>query len=151
MGCDPIFPHGMLALANERKHHVSTRPEDLAGGGGSGPVGTCRRGRSRRKPAQAPVFGVAQGRRRPAAHPRREPRGRLPRHRRSGAQVSEWRDRFLAGAENAFKARESSPQDDEIARLTAIADKTALENELLRKKIGKLEKGVPFHLRRPTK
>ena len=53
-----------------------------------------------------------------------------------------------AGAENAFKARESGPQDDEIARLTEIAGKTALENKLLRKKIGKFEKGVPFHLRK---
>ena len=34
----------------------------------------------------------------------------VPAHR-----LAEWRDRFLAGAENAFKARESSPQDDEIA------------------------------------
>ena len=33
----------MLTLATERKHHVSTRPEDLACGGGSGPVGARRR------------------------------------------------------------------------------------------------------------
>ena len=70
----------------------------------------------------------------------------VPAHR-----LSEWRDRFLAGAENALKTRESSPQDDEIARLTAIIGKTTVENELLREKIGRLEKGVPFHLRRSKK
>ena len=62
-------------------------------------------------------------------------------------RLSEWRDRFLAGAENALKARESSPQDDENARLTAIVGKKTVEIELLREKIGRLEKGVPFHLR----
>ena len=36
----------MLALAAERKDHVSTRPEDLACGG-SGSVGTCQRGFSK--------------------------------------------------------------------------------------------------------
>ena len=41
----------MLALATERKDHVSTRPKDLAGGGGSGAVGTCRRRRARRSPS----------------------------------------------------------------------------------------------------
>ena len=70
----------------------------------------------------------------------------VPAHR-----LSEWRDRFLAGAENALKARESSPQDDEIARLTAIVGKKTVEIELLREKFGRLEKGVPFHLRRSTK
>ena len=66
-------------------------------------------------------------------------------------RLFEWRDRFLAGAENALKARESSPQDDENARLTAIVGKKTVENELLREKIGRLEKGVPFHLRRSKK
>ena len=58
---------------------------------------------------------------------------------------------FYGGLENALRARESSPQDDEIARLTAIIGKITVENELLREKIGRLEKGVPFHLRRSTK
>ena len=70
----------------------------------------------------------------------------VPAHR-----LSEWRDRFLAGAENALKARESSPQDDENARLTAIVGKQTVEIELLREKIGRLENGVPFHLRRSKK
>ena len=33
----------------------------------------------------------------------------IPTHR-----PSEWRDRYLVGAENALKAREQGPQDDEI-------------------------------------
>ena len=70
----------------------------------------------------------------------------VPAHR-----LSEWRDRFLAGAESALKARESSPENDEIVRLTTIVGKTTVENELLREKIGRLEKGVPFHLRRSKK
>ena len=39
----------------------------------------------------------------------------VPAHR-----LSEWRDRLVAGAENALKSREQSPQNDESARLTAI-------------------------------
>ena len=148
--CDPISWHGMLALSTERKHHASTRPEDLACGGGSGPVGARRRGRSRRRPAQAPVYGVAQGRRRRAAHPRREPGGRLPRSARS-RRLSEWRDRFLAAAHDAFRTRGGSPQDDGNARLTAIVGKQAVEIELLREKIARLEGGVPFHLQRSRK
>ena len=65
--------------------------------------------------------------------------------------LSEWRDRFLAGVENALKARESSPQDDEVVRLTASIGKTTVENELLRDKIGRLEDGAHFHLQRSTK
>ena len=39
----------------------------------------------------------------------------VPAHR-----LSEWGDRFPAGAENALKAREQGSQNDEIARLAAI-------------------------------
>ena len=57
----------------------------------------------------------------------------------------------MAGAENALKARESSPQDDEIARLKAIIGKSAVENDLFRESIWTLEKGGPFRLRRSRK
>ena len=130
----------MLAFATERKHHVSTRPEDLA----------CEAGaaESRRK-----HWLLAQ--REAAAGPRLICGESLDAVSRDigvlAHRLSEWRGRFLAGAQNALKARESSPQDDEIARLMAIVGKTTVENELLCEKIGRLEKGVPFHLRRSTK
>ena len=71
---------------------------------------------------------------------------RVPAHR-----LSEWRDRFLAAAHDAFRTRGGSPQDDGNARLTAIVGKQAVEIELLREKIARLEGGVPFHLRRSRK
>ena len=70
----------------------------------------------------------------------------VPAHR-----MFEWRDCIMAGAENALNARESSPKGDEITRLTTIIGKTTVENELLREKIGRIETGVLFHLRRSKK
>lgn len=64
-------------------------------------------------------------------------------------QVSEWRDKFLAGAETALKTRvEEFGDDSEKAALFAKVGEITMANELLEAKIAKLENGVPFHLRR---
>ena len=72
--------------------------------------------------------------------------------RKSGAslhQLSEWRDKFLAGAETALKTRpEEFGDDSEKAALFAKIGEITMANELLEAKIEKLENGVPFHLRR---
>ena len=93
----------MLALAAERKDHVSTRSEDLA-------CGAAESRRRRRLSTQRKAAAVQRLIRGESLEAVSRDLG-VPAHR-----LSEWRDRFLAGAENALKARESSPQDDEIAR-----------------------------------
>jgi transposase len=72
--------------------------------------------------------------------------------RKSGVplhQLSEWRDKFLAGAETALKTRvEEFGDDSEKAALFAKIGEITMANELLEAKIAKLENGRPFHLGR---
>jgi transposase-like protein len=72
--------------------------------------------------------------------------------RKSGValhQLSEWREKFLAGAETALKTRVEDFEDDsEKAALFAKIGEVTMANELLEAKIAKLENGIPFHLRR---
>jgi len=72
--------------------------------------------------------------------------------RKSGVplhQLSEWRDKFLAGAETALKTRvEEFGDDSEKAALFAKIGEITMANELLEAKISKLENGRPFHLGR---
>jgi len=64
-------------------------------------------------------------------------------------QLSEWRDKFLAGAETALKTRvEEFGDDSEKAALFAKIGEITMANELLEAKIAKLENGRPFHLGR---
>jgi transposase-like protein len=72
--------------------------------------------------------------------------------RKSGValhQLSEWRDKFLVGAEAALKTRvEEFGDDSEKAALFAKIGEITMANELLEIKINKLETGLPFRLRR---
>lgn len=72
--------------------------------------------------------------------------------RKSGVplhQLSEWRDKFLAGAETALKTRvEEFGDDSEKAALFAKIGEITMANELLEAKIAKLENGRPFYLGR---
>jgi hypothetical protein len=64
-------------------------------------------------------------------------------------QLSEWRDKFLAGAESRLKTKtDDSEADSEKAALYAKIGEITMANELLEAKIEKLENGTPFHLRR---
>src|SRR5918993_790491 len=60
----------------------------------------------------------------------------------TAARLSGWRDRALAGAEAAMKARERDARDDEVLRLKAKLGEVTMANELLERKIAALEGGV---------
>jgi transposase len=64
-------------------------------------------------------------------------------------ELTAWRNKVLAGAELALKAKESdeTPDAEKKALLSKIGEVT-MDCELLREKIKKLENGIPFHLRR---
>src|ERR671917_2784645 len=64
------------------------------------------------------------------------------------ARLGEWRDRALAGAEAAMKARERDARDDEVLRLEAKLGEITMANELLERKIAALEGGRPLGRRR---
>ena len=66
----------------------------------------------------------------------------------TAAELSGWREAFLAGGANALKVRETDQRDEEIIRLKAKIGDLTMANELLDAKIDKLEGGVPLRLRR---
>ena len=63
--------------------------------------------------------------------------------------LSDWHKKFLSGAEDLLKAKESddTAEAEKKGFLAKIGEIT-MDNELLREKIRRLENGVPFHLRR---
>ena len=67
------------------------------------------------------------------------------------ARLSGWRDRALAGAEAAMKARERDGRDEELLRLKAKLGEVTMVNELLEQKIAALENGCPLGRRRPRR
>ena len=69
----------------------------------------------------------------------------------TAARLSGWRDRALAGAEAAMKARERDARDDEVLRLKAKLGEITMANELLEQKIAALEGGRPLGRRRPRR
>jgi transposase len=76
---------------------------------------------------------------------RGEPRETLARKLNfTAARLSGWRDRALAGAEAAMKARERDARDDEVLRLKAKLGEVTMANELLERKIAALEGGRPL-------
>src|SRR5918998_2753050 len=60
------------------------------------------------------------------------------------ARLGEWRDRALAGAEAAMKARERDARDDEVLRLEAKLGEGTMANELLERKVAAPGGGRPF-------
>ena len=71
------------------------------------------------------------------------------------SRVSEWRDSFLAGGEQAMKARVDDPEHEALAedrrRLEAKIGKQAMEIELLYERCHKLEAGLPPARRRSSR
>lgn len=65
-------------------------------------------------------------------------------HRVTIATLTEWRDRFLSGAESGLKVREAEPDNEDNRRLKSVVANLSVENELLREKIARLENGRPF-------
>ena len=62
----------------------------------------------------------------------------------TAATLSQWRDRFLAGAEVGLKTRETEVEDQERRRLKSVVATVSIENELLREKIARMENGRPL-------
>ena len=117
----------------EHAHH--------AGDGGPAPAGGDWRGRRRMsaKRKQAAVLRLLRG-------------GDLELVSRelgvTAAELSAWRDAFLAAGEAALKARPAAGHDAEIGRLKAKVGELTMANELLDAKIERLEAHRPLARRR---
>lgn len=72
--------------------------------------------------------------------------------RQPASRISEWRDSFLAGGEQAMKTRVDDPEHQAVVedrrRLQAKIGELAMENELLYERCHKLEAGLPPARRR---
>ena len=66
----------------------------------------------------------------------------------TAAELSAWRDAFLAAGEASLKTRPADGRDVEIGRLKAKVGDLTMANELLETKIGHLEAGRPLARRR---
>ena len=67
----------------------------------------------------------------------------------TAAELSGWRDQFLAGGEASLKSRPADARDAEIDRLQAKVGELTMTAELLKAKIERLEVLRPLARRRP--
>ena len=67
----------------------------------------------------------------------------------TAAELSGWRDRFLAGGEAALKSRPADAREAEIDRLQAKVGELTMTTELLEAKIERLEAHRPLARRKP--
>lgn len=66
----------------------------------------------------------------------------------TAARLSRWREQFLAAGRAVLKKRPQDARDLEIARLQQKLGEVTMDNELLRKKIERLEDDRPLPRRR---
>ena len=66
----------------------------------------------------------------------------------TAAELSGWRDQFLAAGEASLKSRPADARDAEIDRLQAKVGELTMANGLLGAEIGRLEAGRPLARRR---
>jgi hypothetical protein len=66
----------------------------------------------------------------------------------TAAELSSWRDQFLAGGEASLKSRPADARDAEIGRLQAKVGELTMTNELLEVRIERLETPRPLARRR---
>ena len=66
----------------------------------------------------------------------------------TAAELSGWRDAFLAAGEMSLESRPADARDAEIGRLREKAGELTMANELLGAKSGRLEAGRPLARRR---
>ena len=66
----------------------------------------------------------------------------------TAAELSGWREAFLAAGEVSLKSRPADARDAEIGRLKEKGGELTMANELLGAKIGRLEAGRPLARRR---
>jgi hypothetical protein len=65
----------------------------------------------------------------------------------TAATLTAWKDMFLAAGERSF-VKKTPEQERETKRLNAKIGEQAMENELLREKIARMEQNRPLPLRR---
>lgn len=117
----------------ERAHH--------AGDDGPAPAGSDPRGRQRMsaKRKQSAVLRLLRG----------EDLELVSRELAvTAAELSAWRDAFLAAGEASLKTRPADSRDLEIDRLKAKVGDLTMANELLDAKIERMETGRPLARRR---
>src|SRR4051794_25074710 len=66
----------------------------------------------------------------------------------TAAELSGWREAFLAAGEVSLKSRPADARDSEIGRLKEKVGELTMANELLGAKVERLEAGRPFARRR---
>jgi len=66
----------------------------------------------------------------------------------TGAELSGWREAFLAAGEASLKSRPADDRDDEIGRLKEKVGDLTMANELLEAKIERLDTARPLARRR---
>ena len=66
----------------------------------------------------------------------------------TAAELSGWRDVFLAGGEASLKSRPADARDAEIGRLKEKVGDLTMANELLGAKIERMETALPLAQRR---
>lgn len=66
----------------------------------------------------------------------------------TAARLSKWREQFLSAGRAVLKKRPQDARDLEIARLQQKLGEVTMDNELLQKKIERLEDGRPLPQRR---
>jgi hypothetical protein len=69
----------------------------------------------------------------------------------AAAELSGWRDRFLAGGEASLKSRPADARDAEIDRLRAKVGELTMTTGLLEAKVESLEAHRPLARRRPRR
>ena len=69
----------------------------------------------------------------------------------TAAELSDWRDQFLAAGEASLKSRPADAREAEIDRLQAKVGELTMTTELLEAKIERLEAPRPLARRRPRR
>ena len=62
----------------------------------------------------------------------------------TAARLTKWHEAFLSGGEAALKERPGDDRNEQIKRLESKLGQMAMDNELLREKIERMENGRPF-------
>jgi len=62
----------------------------------------------------------------------------------TAATLTDWRDAFLAGGAEALKVRQEAQLDEQGRRMKLVIAEMAMENELLRERIRRMEDEKPF-------
>lgn len=65
-------------------------------------------------------------------------------HGVTAATLSEWREAFLGAGEEGLKIRQEDMVDEQGRRMKTVIAELAMENELLRERIRRMENEMPF-------